>query len=89
MAKATNEQLKAVLSTTHRLVVQAYAGAGKTFTLIEFALANSAVRILYLAYSKAIQEEKKQAFTLGLVGDSYPIVSGVYDCFSFRRVSNA
>lgn len=71
MTKATSEQLKAVLSKAHRLVVQAYAGAGKTFTLIEFVLANPAARILYLAYSKAIQEERKQAFTLGLVGDSY------------------
>lgn len=65
MVKATNEQLQVVLSPAHRLVVQAYAGAGKTFTLIEFALANPAARTLYLAYSKAIYEEKKQVSILG------------------------
>lgn len=59
---ATSEQLKAVESTVHRLIVQAYAGAGKTFTLVEFAQANPHDRILYLAYNKAIQEEASAKF---------------------------
>ncbi|WP_432263297.1 UvrD-helicase domain-containing protein [Cupriavidus sp. TMH.W2] len=62
MSKATNEQLKAVHSTVHRLIVQAFAGAGKTFTLVEFALANPQDRILLLVYNKAMQEEASGKF---------------------------
>ncbi|WP_425953087.1 UvrD-helicase domain-containing protein [Ralstonia pseudosolanacearum] len=62
MSKATSEQLRVVLSTVHRLIVQACSGAGKTFTLEEYSLANPGARILYLAYNKAIRDEAAGKF---------------------------
>ncbi|MFC6674024.1 UvrD-helicase domain-containing protein [Marinobacterium aestuariivivens] len=40
-----------------RLVVKAYAGSGKTSTLVKYALRNPQERILYLAYNRAIRDE--------------------------------
>lgn len=39
-----------------RLVVKAYAGTGKTTTLVKYAHNNLDSRILYLAYNRAIGE---------------------------------
>lgn len=40
----------------------AYAGSGKTFTLIQFALKNKDKRILYIVFNKAIRKEAQLKF---------------------------
>lgn len=44
------------------LVVNAFAGTGKTFTLIGFAEARKGEKILYLAYNKSIRQEAESKF---------------------------
>lgn len=44
------------------LVVNAFAGTGKTSTLVRFAQANPDSRMLYLAYNRAIRDEAEQKF---------------------------
>jgi len=64
MATLTDEQ-KAVVEaakTGNHLKVVAFAGAGKTFTLVEVAKALAGKRILYLTFSKALAEEAKEKF---------------------------
>jgi len=63
--KLTNEQtdiLSAVKKGDEVIKVNAFAGTGKTTTLVEIAKANPNKKILYLAFNKAIQEEAKQKF---------------------------
>lgn len=59
----TDEQKKIINTTPDAgrpLVVTAFAGTGKTFTLERYAEARSGDRILYVAFNKAIQLEAKR-----------------------------
>lgn len=58
----THEQQPIISYTGPRLVVKAFAGCGKTATLVAFAKANPTMVILYLAYNKAIKEEAISKF---------------------------
>ena len=63
----TQEQLDIInLSTkmqkNESLKIQAYAGSGKTSTLLEIAKANPSQSFLYLAFNKSIVEEAKKKF---------------------------
>lgn len=60
--KPTLEQQPIIQYKGLHLVVKAYAGCGKTATLVAFALANPDLRILYLAYNKAIKDEAISKF---------------------------
>ena len=63
--KLTDEQieiLNAVKKGYPLIKVNAFAGTGKTTTLVEIAKANKDKKILYLAFNKAIQEEAKTKF---------------------------
>lgn len=62
MNALTNEQVSVVNSSEHRLVVNAFAGTGKTSTLVEFAKARGNKKILYLAFNKSIREEATHRF---------------------------
>lgn len=44
------------------LVVKAYAGTGKTSTLVKFALKNPTERMLYVAFNRAIRDEAMSKF---------------------------
>jgi F-box protein, helicase, 18 len=57
MVQPTQEQQRIVESEARALVVEAGAGAAKTTTLGLYASARPRARILYLAFSKAIQLE--------------------------------
>lgn len=62
----TNEQ-QIVVNTrprpdNHVIMVQAYAGTGKTTTLFHYAQRWSDKRVLYLAYNKALADESKERF---------------------------
>jgi len=48
----TPEQAAVIGWAGHRLVVSAFAGTGKTSTLVRYALANPGSRMLYLAYNR-------------------------------------
>lgn len=50
----TPEQAAIIGWSGHRLVVRAFAGTGKTSTLVRYALANPNSRMLYLAYNRAV-----------------------------------
>lgn len=59
----TAEQLPIVRSRFNTLLVQAFAGAGKTATLEFFAEANQGLRILLLTFNKALQVEAQMRFS--------------------------
>lgn len=54
----TDEQL-AVRNTKESVIVNAYAGAGKTTTIIEYCLANPNERKLYMVFSSSLKDEMK------------------------------
>lgn len=58
----TTEQAAVIGWSGHRLVVRAFAGTGKTSTLVRFARANPDIRMLYLAYNRAVRDEAEQKF---------------------------
>lgn len=60
--KPTFEQQPIIDFKGLHLVVKAYAGCGKTATLQAFASSNSNLRILYLAYNRAIRDEAMSKF---------------------------
>ena len=62
MLALTPEQQPVVDFKGQCLVVKAYAGTGKTTTLIAFAQANPEARILYMAYNRAIREDAQARF---------------------------
>ena len=63
--RLTREQ-DAIVSTNlqapHWMVIRAFAGSGKTTTLIEYARRNPSKKFLYLAFNKAITLEAKDRF---------------------------
>lgn len=58
----TPEQAAVIGWSGQRLVVKAFAGTGKTSTLVRFAQANPESRMLYLAYNRAVRDEAEQKF---------------------------
>jgi len=60
--RLTDEQAAVVASKANTIVVNAYAGTGKTSTLVEYAAARPQERMLYIAFNKAIAEEAKSKF---------------------------
>lgn len=59
---STHEQLPVIEYEGNHLVVKAYAGCGKTTTLVAYAKAHPLLRILYLAYNRAIRDEGAAKF---------------------------
>src|SRR5690625_3611389 len=60
--RLTKEQANIAKFKGSLLGVMAYAGSGKTATLIEYAKANPNIRMLYVAYNRAISEEAQSKF---------------------------
>ncbi len=58
----TDEQERVVASEARTLVVNAYAGSGKTSTLVEYARRRPNERLLYLAFNRSIKEEAANKF---------------------------
>ena len=58
----TPEQSAVINFQGKSLVVKAFAGSGKTTTLVGYAHANPNSRILYLAYNRAIRDEAHGKF---------------------------
>jgi len=59
---STPEQQPIIEYEGNHLVVKAYAGCGKTTTLVAYANAHPNLRILYLAYNRAIRDEGASKF---------------------------
>lgn len=62
MTRNTNEQQAVIDSTADLLAVDAFAGTGKTSTLVQYALARPSQRILYIAFNKSVAAEAKERF---------------------------
>ena len=58
----TEEQLLIINSRANFLRVNAFAGTGKTSTLVNFSIKRPKERILYIAFNKSIQEEGTRKF---------------------------
>jgi hypothetical protein len=59
---STPEQDAVIRWQGQQLVVGAFAGTGKTTTLVRYAQANQQSRMLYLAYNRAIRDEAERKF---------------------------
>lgn len=57
----THEQL-AIVNSTGNVRINAVAGSGKTTTLLEYAAARPNLKILYLAFNKAVKLEAERKF---------------------------
>lgn len=60
MSSLTPEQSDVVACNARVLVVNAFAGAGKTTTLREYARVRPGKKILYLAFNKSVADEARQ-----------------------------
>ncbi|MDO8728617.1 MAG: UvrD-helicase domain-containing protein [bacterium] len=58
----TDQQLSVIRSVSKKIKVRAYAGTGKSSTLVGYAKARPTLRMLYLAYNAAIRAEAKKKF---------------------------
>lgn len=61
--KETNEQFKIISNESSFLLVNAFAGTGKTTTLIKFAETRPSFKFLYLAFNKSIANASSEKFT--------------------------
>ncbi|VFT62211.1 DNA helicase [Pseudomonas aeruginosa] len=55
----THEQSPIIQSKASKILVRAFAGTGKTTTLVGFAKANPTLRILYLCYNSSVGESRE------------------------------
>lgn len=79
MSKFTQEQQAVIDSSATTLAVNAFAGTGKTTTLIGFAKARPEKRILYLAFNKSVADEAKTRFPGNVVAKtSHSLAFGDY-----------
>ncbi|NVZ11535.1 UvrD-helicase domain-containing protein [Allochromatium humboldtianum] len=62
MHKPTTEQQAIIDSNADSLIANAFAGTGKTATLVGFAEARPQSRMLYLAFNRAVADEAKARF---------------------------
>lgn len=60
--KTTAEQNAIIEWKGNHLVVNAFAGTGKTSTLVSYAEANPESKMLYLAYNRAVRDEAERKF---------------------------
>lgn len=58
----TSEQAAIISYDGPRLVVKAFAGTGKTFTMVHFALARPHLKFLYLAFNRSVRDEAELKF---------------------------
>lgn len=58
----THEQSPIIQSKASKILVRAFAGTGKTTTLVGFAKANPTLRILYLCYNSSVEKAAKGKF---------------------------
>lgn len=58
----TDEQKEIVHSDSHTLLVNAFAGTGKTSTLVEFAKARPKKNFIYLAFNRSVKEDAIRKF---------------------------
>lgn len=62
MSRPTHEQIAVVECPARLLAVNAFAGTGKTSTLIDYARARPGRRMLYLAFNRSVANEAKERF---------------------------
>ncbi|EHM4620411.1 ATP-dependent helicase [Salmonella enterica] len=62
MHKPTEEQQAVIDWQGKQLIVNAFAGTGKTSTLVEYAKANPQLRMLYVAFNRSVREEAEAKF---------------------------
>lgn len=65
--KDTPEQSLVTNYKGSKLIVKAFAGTGKTTVLIKYAIKNPTLRILYIAYNRAIADEAATKFPKNVV----------------------
>lgn len=58
----TDEQKQIIHSDSHTLLVNAFAGTGKTSTLVEFARARPKKNFIYLAFNRSVKEDAIKKF---------------------------
>ena len=58
----TQEQQPIIHSRADKLLVQAFAGTGKTTTLVGYATHHASVKMLYLCYNKSVELAAKGRF---------------------------
>ncbi len=63
----THEQSPIIQSKASKILVRAFAGTGKTTTLVGFAKANPTLRILYLCYNSSVEKAAKGKFPRNVV----------------------
>ncbi|VXC23354.1 DNA helicase [Pseudomonas sp. 8Z] len=63
----THEQQPIINSEASKLLIQAFAGTGKTTTLVGYAKHHSSVKLLYLCYNKSVEQAAKGRFPRNVV----------------------
>ena len=63
----THEQSPIIQSKAPKILVRAFAGTGKTTTLVGFARSNPTLRILYLCYNSSVEKAAKGKFPRNVV----------------------
>lgn len=63
----TQEQQPIIKSSADKLLVQAFAGTGKTTTLVGYAEHHASVRMLYLCYNKSVELAARGRFPRNVV----------------------
>ena len=85
----TKEQVDIVENTHGDTIIKAFAGTGKTTTLIELALARPETKFLYLAFNKAISEEASKKFPSNVKCQTLNSLAYQYEATKFMTLNDS
>ncbi|NBA95826.1 UvrD-helicase domain-containing protein [Pseudomonas sp. R5(2019)] len=86
----TEEQQPVIESTAEKLLIQAFAGTGKTTTLVGYARHHASMKLLYLCYNKSVEMAAKGKFPRNVVcKTAHGLAYGKYgSLYTAKQVNN-
>jgi F-box protein, helicase, 18 len=81
----SDEQIAICKSNANEIKVNAFAGTGKTTTLLHYALAHPNQRFLYICYNKSIQLEAQAKFPKNVVTQTSHAIAYKKEGFKYKE----
>ena len=76
--RIVNMDMKSLLGTTDTVRINAYAGTGKTTTLVELCKANPTVRFLLVVFNKSVEIHSNKVFPTNVIAKTANAISYKY-----------
>src|SRR5579875_3673941 len=81
----SDEQIAICKSNANEIKVNAFAGTGKTTTLLHYALAHPKQKFLYICYNKSIQLEAQSKFPSNVLTQTSHAIAYKKEGFKYKE----